>query len=97
MFPQKRKQTAANEVFFYMGNSAVDKADSDHEVDIASALTRKNDPAGENSDDELARIIQNSIARRDVKAGTEVLKQVKGKAKMGKGEVGGGSFQCMGK
>ncbi|KAI0256032.1 DEAD-domain-containing protein [Lactifluus subvellereus] len=41
-------------------------------------------------------MIRNSISRRNVKDGTELLKNTKGKKKLTKGEVGGGSFQSMG-
>jgi len=47
-------------------------------------------------DDALEEMIRDSIAKRDKKAGTEILKKVKGKNKLVKGEVGGGSFQSMG-
>ncbi|KAF8658275.1 hypothetical protein AX16_002051 [Volvariella volvacea WC 439] len=77
------------------------------DVDISSALLGKKsvhkeaehdaDEDDEDEDDEeLSAFIQNSIAKRDTKAGTEVLKKVKGKTKLVKGEVGGGSFQSMG-
>ncbi|KAL0955956.1 hypothetical protein HGRIS_002138 [Hohenbuehelia grisea] len=76
---------------------------SDDEVDISSALTGKKSrlaaPATfdePEDEDELNAIIQSSIAKRDIKNGTELVKKVKGKAKLGKGEVGGGSFQSMG-
>ncbi|TFK54460.1 ATP-dependent RNA helicase DBP10 [Heliocybe sulcata] len=78
----------------------------DGEIDIASALvgskrqkTAIDDGVGqvdEDDDEHLQDIIRESIAKRDKKGGTEVLKQVKGKNKMVKGEVGGGSFQSMG-
>ena len=74
---------------------------SDNEIDISSALTSKKARitsfADENnSDDELRHFLQESISRRDIKAGTEVVKKAKGKGKVAKGEVGGGSFQSMG-
>jgi ATP-dependent RNA helicase DDX54/DBP10 len=80
-----------------MWNSRID---SDDEVDIASVLTGnklKKDLVGENSDDELSKMIQSSTARRNVKGGVDVVKKAQGKAKMTKGEVGGGSFQSMGR
>ncbi|KAF5393457.1 hypothetical protein D9757_000611 [Collybiopsis confluens] len=70
----------------------------DLDVDIFSALTAKkpkNDSESENEDDFIA-FLQDSIAKRNVKNGTELLKKTKGKAKLAKGEVGGGSFQSMG-
>ncbi|KAJ7579187.1 P-loop containing nucleoside triphosphate hydrolase protein [Mycena floridula] len=68
---------------------------SEDEIDISSSLAFKKPRANEQSDDDLD-FIQDSIAKRNVKGGTEALKKVKGKAKMVKGEVGGGSFQSMG-
>ncbi|KZT72081.1 DEAD-domain-containing protein [Daedalea quercina L-15889] len=82
---------------------------SEEEVDISSALvSRKPTKArrhedsitaskdDEEGDEELQELIRESISKRDVKGGTDVLKKTKGKAKMTKGEVGGGSFQSMG-
>jgi ATP-dependent RNA helicase DDX54/DBP10 len=74
---------------------------SEDEVDISSALTGKHakkdwvDEVDEEED--LSEMIQDYIAKRNVKTGTDVLKKAKGKAKMVKGEIGGGSFQSMGK
>lgn len=49
------------------------------------------------TDDEgLGELIKGSISKRNIKGGTELLKKTKGKAKIAKGEVGGGSFQSMG-
>jgi hypothetical protein len=67
---------------------------SDVDTDIAFALTGKN--ANEESDDDLNKLVHESIVKRNVKGGTEVLKRTKGKTKIIKGEVGGGSFQSMG-
>ncbi|KAJ7647300.1 P-loop containing nucleoside triphosphate hydrolase protein [Roridomyces roridus] len=50
----------------------------------------------DDSDEELGALIRSSIAKRDIKSGTEVVKKAKGKTKLAKGEVGGGSFQSMG-
>lgn len=81
---------------------------SDDEVDISSALVgrrpakaRRQEKAvpiecGGDDDDDLQELIRESITKRDVKGGTDMLKKTKGKAKMTKGEVGGGSFQSMG-
>ncbi|EPQ57229.1 DEAD-domain-containing protein, partial [Gloeophyllum trabeum ATCC 11539] len=88
--------------------SSGSNADSDGEIDISSALVGKKPklaapkqdeegvPEDEDDDEHLQDIIRESIAKRDTKGGTEVLKKVKGKNKMVKGEVGGGSFQSMG-
>ena len=71
------------------------------DTDIAAALVPKrarrelSDDDG-TDDDALRDFIQASISKRDVKAGTLVVKNAKGKAKVAKGEVGGGSFQSMG-
>ena len=80
---------------------------SDHSFDLSSTLTRKplskkgKGPLISRKDDvdddtELEEMIRRSITRRNVKDGTEVLKNTKGKKRLTKGEVGGGSFQSMG-
>lgn len=82
---------------------------SDHSFDISSTLTRQKTaskkgkgplvPREDDVDDdtELEEMIRRSITRRNVKDGTELLKNTKGKKKrLTKGEVGGGSFQSMG-
>lgn len=80
---------------------------SDHSFDLSSTLTRKplskkgKGPLISHKDDvdddtELEEMIRRSITRRNVKDGTEVLKNTKGKKRLTKGEVGGGSFQSMG-
>ena len=70
------------------------------DVDISSALVGKRPKLAqmiEEEDDEgLANFLQASISKRSMKEGTQVLKSTKGKTKMTKGEVGGGSFQSMG-
>jgi hypothetical protein len=58
--------------------------------------TRKANDDGTDDDTELEEMIRNSISRRNVKDGTELLKNTKGKKKLAKGELGGGSFQSMG-
>ena len=72
----------------------------DIDVDISSALVGKRPKLAqmiEEEDDEgLANFLQASISKRSMKEGTQVLKSTKGKTKMTKGEVGGGSFQSMG-
>lgn len=76
---------------------------SEDEIDISSALTGKRPKVALNSttlevedDEALQEFIRESIAKRDVKEGTELLKKTKGRTKIAKGEVGGGSFQSMG-
>jgi hypothetical protein len=81
---------------------------SDVSFDISSALTQRNPSLqkgkapllahddGTDDDTELEELIRNSISRRNIKDGTELLKNTKGKKKLSKGELGGGSFQSMG-
>ncbi|KAH9034897.1 P-loop containing nucleoside triphosphate hydrolase protein [Lactarius pseudohatsudake] len=81
---------------------------SDHSFDISSTLTRQKTaskkgkgpliPRDDDTDDdtELEEMIRRSITRRNIKDGTELLKNTKGKKRLTKGEVGGGSFQSMG-
>ncbi|KAF7321363.1 ATP-dependent RNA helicase DBP10 [Mycena kentingensis (nom. inval.)] len=79
-------------------------SDSDSDIDISTALTSKRRREDDTDDDddvddehELGEFIRTSIAKRNVKDGTELLKKTKGnKGKLAKGEVGGGSFQSMG-
>lgn len=81
-----------------------DDDDNDEmDFDISSALAgkrpRREAPRNEDdeeNDEELADFIKKSMAKRDVKEGTQVVKQAKGKGKVVKGELGGGSFQSMG-
>ena len=82
--------------------------DDEMDFDISSALTGRkprrdgSKPAStvdddEEDDDDLAMFLKDTIAKRDVKEGTQVIKKAKkGKGKVAKGEVGGGSFQSMG-
>ena len=66
--------------------------------DISSALIGKKQRLSPTLDDhqDISQLLQSSILKRDIKSGTKVIKNAKGKAKMAKGEVGGGSFQSMG-
>jgi ATP-dependent RNA helicase DDX54/DBP10 len=95
----------------YMALSKRKRAESDDEQsslsssssadgynDISSALTgkRAKGPEDEEDDDELADFLRASIAKRSMKEGTRIVKKSKGKQKVTKGEVGGGSFQSMG-
>ncbi|KAF7376175.1 ATP-dependent RNA helicase DBP10 [Mycena sanguinolenta] len=79
--------------------SDTDSSDSEH-IDISAALAGKRQRTlpqpDDDSDADLGNFIRTSIAKRDVKNGTEIVKKVKGKTKLAKGEVGGGSFQSMG-
>lgn len=101
MLAHKRKRPVATDDISDSGaSSPVEQAFSDDEIDISSALTGKKKARtiqqGEDSDDELNDLIQKSIAKRDIKGGTDVVKKAKGKSKLTKGELGGGSFQSMG-
>lgn len=75
-------------------------AASDDELDISSALTSKRPRVALQDDDDddegLRQIMAQSISQRNIKSGTEIVKKAKGKNKLTKGEVGGGSFQSMG-
>ena len=77
-------------------------SDDEFDVDISGALTGKRprrDSAIENQpehdDDDIEGLIHESITKRNMKGGTEMLKKIKGKGKS-KGDIGGGSFQSMG-
>jgi ATP-dependent RNA helicase DDX54/DBP10 len=75
-------------------------AQSDEDTDIFSSLTgagkvSRRDHSGIEGEDE-EDFIRDSMARKRAKDGTELLKKMKGKAKLVKGEIGGGSFQSMG-
>ena len=66
--------------------------------DISSALVGKRQRLSTalDEDQDISEFLQSSILKRDIKGGTKVIKNAKGKAKLAKGEVGGGSFQSMG-
>ncbi|EMD37388.1 hypothetical protein CERSUDRAFT_135966 [Gelatoporia subvermispora B] len=93
MVSQKRKLS--------FSEGSVMDYDSDMDVDISSALTNKKSKTTtyqsvDDDEGDLQELIRDSIAKRDVKEGTELLKKTKGKSRIVKGEVGGGSFQSMG-
>ena len=81
-------------------------SNGDQEPDIFAALIGQKKrrisgfdeqiPGESEDDDDLQEIIRQATTKRDVKEGTQVVKTVKGKTKITKGEVGGGSFQSMG-
>ena len=73
-------------------------SDDESSIDISNVLTgkRRRTQPEDDSDDDLGEFIRTSIAKRDIKLGTEVVKNAKGKNKLAKGELGGGSFQSMG-
>ncbi|KAH9929503.1 ATP-dependent RNA helicase DBP10 [Epithele typhae] len=99
MVSGKRKRTAVDEPEPEDSDFSIVSADSDEEIDISSALTGKRvklTQTDDDGDEDLEKFIRESIIKRDVKEGTELLKKTKGKSKIIKGEVGGGSFQSMG-
>lgn len=80
-------------------SASYERNSSDEEIDISHALSgnkAKFAGASDSSDDDLHNFLQGAITKRDMKSGTEVVKKSKGKGKIAKGEVGGGSFQSMG-
>lgn len=98
---RKRSQPPVASTSEVEGDCGYEERAVDNEIDISSALTGKKRPRvdqndDDDDDDDLNIFIQESISKRDKKTGTEVMKQVKGKSKVAKGEVGGGSFQSMG-
>ncbi|KAJ2928642.1 hypothetical protein H1R20_g8442, partial [Candolleomyces eurysporus] len=101
---RKRSESISSEEWESDSASSSNEELSDDDMDISSALTGKRPrreprPVAdiEDEDDEdLTNFIKTSITKRDVKEGTQVVKKAKGKAKVTKGEVGGGSFQSMG-
>jgi ATP-dependent RNA helicase DDX54/DBP10 len=98
----KRKRAGKVASDYSDESTGSDQALSDNEIDISSALTSKRAritavaDEHDSDDDDLRNFLQESISRRDIKAGTEIVKKTKGKGKVAKGEVGGGSFQSMG-
>ncbi|KAI5120302.1 hypothetical protein M0805_005806 [Coniferiporia weirii] len=107
MAPVKRKQPVEDSDSESSAQGSSRDGFSDDEVDITAALTGKKRTRGADGDsddnaasdddyDELEKIIRDSVAKRDKKEGTKLLKMTKGKKKITKGEVGGGSFQSMG-
>ena len=110
MVSVKRKRSDATASEDEFSEVSQDYAQSDEEIDISTALTGKRPKVAmiskgtpgagndwdDDNDDDLQDFIRESIAKRDVKEGTELLKKTKGKTKIAKGEVGGGSFQSMG-
>lgn len=104
MVSYKRKWTADQGEESDTSGYSIVHAASEDEIDISSALAgKKPSNAGkqkqiedEDSDNGLQDMIRDSIAKRNVKGGVDVVKKTKGKAKIVKGEVGGGSFQSMG-
>lgn len=97
MVAPKRKRSDEDADDHYSEVSAsFEQAHSDDEIDISNVLSGKKARHAEDEDDDFNDFLQDSIAKRDVKGGTEVVKKAKGKGKIVKGELGGGSFQSMG-
>ena len=77
-------------------------SDDGQEPDIFAALTDQKkrrisgEKTSESDEEDLQEIIRQATMKRDVKEGAQVVKKAKGKTKVAKGEVGGGSFQSMG-
>ncbi|KAG6820733.1 hypothetical protein H0H93_012379 [Arthromyces matolae] len=95
----KRKRAEAVEDENYLEVPALHDS-SDDEVDISNALSGKRTkivPDDSEDEDDFNNFLQATTAKRDIRTGTDVVKQAKGKGKVVKGEVGGGSFQSMGK
>ncbi|KAF8520354.1 P-loop containing nucleoside triphosphate hydrolase protein [Hysterangium stoloniferum] len=89
----KRKRAPAREASLEV--SEIDEVPaSDGEIDISLTLVGRHKQGNDEGDDE--DFIRKTMTKHNVKSGTEVLKKTKGKNKMTKGEVGGGSFQSMG-
>ncbi|KZS98466.1 DEAD-domain-containing protein [Sistotremastrum niveocremeum HHB9708] len=81
------------------GESSAHDSESD-EVDITASLAgkskRQRTTEQDNDDIDDETYIRQSLAKQNMKQGMEMLKKVKGRTKLAKGEVGGGSFQSMG-
>ncbi|RDB24936.1 ATP-dependent RNA helicase DBP10 [Hypsizygus marmoreus] len=98
MGPPKRKRSddADDEDHYSEVSASFEQALSEDEIDISSALSGKKTRFSDDNDEDFDGFLQESMAKRDVKSGTEVVKKAKGKGKIVKGELGGGSFQSMG-
>ena len=101
MASQKRKRVAQEEEETDSDYEVVPASGDEFDVDISGALTGKRprgDPENQlehNDDDGIEDLIHDSIVKRNVKGGTEMLKKIKNKGKS-KSDIGGGSFQSMG-
>ena len=90
MLSTKRKRVENVESDVDMSDFSIASLDSEDEVDISFALTGKRSKAtkktksfehDEDDEEGLQEFIRESIAKRDVKEGTELLKKTKGKTK----------------
>ncbi|ESK97076.1 atp-dependent rna helicase dbp10 [Moniliophthora roreri MCA 2997] len=101
MLSQKRKHDHSDDDSSSEASFSHDESD-DEDIDISPALISKKPriektlEEDEEEEEDLSLFLQDTIAKKNVKSGTKVVKQIKGKAKLAKGEVGGGSFQSMG-
>lgn len=95
MVPLKRKRTTGTTQEEEEDSVFSEVPLSDGEVDISSTLTSRKrlQVDGEDDDEDF---IRETMAKHNVRSGTEIIKRTKGKNKIAKGEVGGGSFQSMG-
>ena len=103
MSRKRRAAPIVGDIDIGASSSDEETSGSDHSFDLSSALTQrrvasKKRKTNEDTDDDtdFEEMIRKSISRRNVKDGTELLKNAKGKKKLAKGELGGGSFQSMG-
>jgi len=96
---RKRTKNVDDDASFSASSLSEHERFDEDDIDISSALTGKRpklDLDAQEEEEELADFIQKSIAKRSMKEGVQVMKNTKGKAKLTKGETGGGSFQSMG-
>lgn len=101
----KRKRLESHKAAINTTNSgdlSAQLSDEDTAIDIFASLTatkrgeskpKSRTDLEEDDDDQAIRDMASKQNKRD---GTGIVKKLKGKAKVSKGEVGGGSFQSMG-
>lgn len=93
MAPTKRKRPSSDKED--ESSSEIEEVPiSNNDIDL-TAIFGKKSGAEEDEEDE-DDFIKETISKFNMKSGTEMLKKTKGKNKITKGEVGGGSFQSMG-
>lgn len=84
MPPQKRKRTEVSE-----------NSDSDQDASFRDDVENSDRYSSDGTEDDEATTIKQSIKQKHMHTGTQLLK--KGTKGKNKAEVGGGSFQSMGK
>ncbi|GLB37444.1 putative DBP10CT (NUC160) domain containing protein [Lyophyllum shimeji] len=97
--PKRKRADDVEDDHYSEVSASYECRSSDDEIDISHALSGKKAKVArpsDSSDDDLQDFLQETVAKRNIKSGTEVIKKAKGKGKIAKGEVGGGSFQSMG-